>query len=130
MKILTVYSIAKLVWYYWRGPMIVESWWNSNPKIFKTFLRDTIFQLMDLLVNPFDKIWKFSTFFFIFFIEKRELVDLFCSRPIPVRQKKSTDIFTTNLGFSLQNLRENPSLGKFLGKLKLDKKIIVFCCTV
>ncbi|XP_044753430.1 E3 ubiquitin-protein ligase RNF34 [Coccinella septempunctata] len=48
-------------------------------------------------------------------VEKQELVDLFCSRPIPIKQKKSTDIFTTNLAYSLQNLRENPALGKFLG---------------
>lgn len=48
-------------------------------------------------------------------VEKQELVDLFCSRPIPVKQRKGTDIFTTNLAYSLQNLKENPALGKFWG---------------
>lgn len=41
-------------------------------------------------------------------IEKHELVELFCSRPIPVCRKRGTDRLTANFGGSVPDLTNRP----------------------
>ncbi|KAL3269485.1 hypothetical protein HHI36_008552 [Cryptolaemus montrouzieri] len=50
-------------------------------------------------------------------VEKQELVDLFCNKHIPVKQRKGTEKLTANFGCSLPNFRDNSTLGELWDSL-------------